>query len=1043
MRRILLVIVSLLLVTGSITATLGTLHLRDFELRGYVDPTKDQDIPFAVSRAGVNVELFQYATDDLRDQLQRIQSAGFRWIRQFAYWDEIEQRQGEFGWADWDRLAAVLGDFPQLELVVVLMNSPAWAREERAADILIETAPPQDLSDFAVFAKSFAARYGAWIDYYQIWDEPNLADAWGALDPRPAEYVALLAAAREAILQADPSATIIAAGLAPTTEIGGRNISDIRYLDAMYAQGARELMDVVAGKPYGFSSPPLDRRVAESLLNFSRIVALREVMVKHGDAKTPLWATNYGWNALPADWQGASSIWGEVTETERTQYSLQAFDRAHREWPWLGAMFMHHWQPAVAANDAQWGFALVQQDGASSPLLVALSEYQYPQSAQNGLYHALNEHARYSGVWQFSEFGADIGWLYPSDSQLELNFYGTDLAMLLREDDYVAFLYPTVDDLPANATQKDSSGNAYVFLRSNSRAPETNLVPIAADLSLATHTLRVVADRGWDRWAIAGYAVSSGDLALPYDRQILLGVIATCLSVLACVHSVATAPWGEWLPSVAIVISGLSAAMHLLLAGITSVFMMLTMLWTLDSPRPSILMRDEVNILLALLTGGALYLSPSLMISLIIAFALFLLIYHRLESGLILTLFWAPFFLFPVELHTFAFPMVEVMILITAAAAFVRLMVALGKELQMSNSGYPRYLRESLASVRAMDLAVGGIALLAVVSLLWTQHLETALTELRTLIIEPVLFYILLRATRHNKDTLLRLFASSLVAGVLVALYGLYLYFIAEAGATRLDSVYGSANNVGLLFGRTIPIAFAFLVCGIDRRFRRLAAASLVIMIPALLLTKSVGAILLGIPAGLIVVALTRFQRKAIAPLLGAGVIGSIGFAIMTRLSPRFANVLDLTSGTDFVRLRLWESTVGIIRDHPLTGIGLDQFLYLFGGQYLKPDAVWDRDLSHPHNFVFDFWTRLSVLGLAAFLVIQMLFWRSAFSLVGRFRRSDPLLFAMTTGLMGSMAGLLAHGLIDNSVFVIDLAFIFMFQLAALMRLVELDEDGA
>ena len=218
MRQILLILVSVLLVTGSLTATLGTLHLRDFELRGYVDPTKDQNIPFTVSRAGVNVELFQYAADDLQDQLQRIQSAGFRWIRQFAYWSEIEQEQGEFGWKNWDRLAAAMADFPKPELVVVLMNSPAWAREERAADISIETAPPQDFSHFAAFANGFAARYGAWIDYYQIWDEPNLADAWGELDPRPAEYVALLAAAREAILQADPSATIIAAGLAPTTE---------------------------------------------------------------------------------------------------------------------------------------------------------------------------------------------------------------------------------------------------------------------------------------------------------------------------------------------------------------------------------------------------------------------------------------------------------------------------------------------------------------------------------------------------------------------------------------------------------------------------------------------------------------------------------------------------------------------------------------------------------------------------------------------------------------------------------------------------------
>ena len=98
------------------------------------------------------------------------------------------------------------------------------------------------------------------IDYYQVWDEPNLADAWGGLDPRPAEYTALLSTARAAILSADPAATIVAAALAPTTETAGRNISDIRYLEALYALGAGELMDVVAGKPYGFSSPPLDRQ---------------------------------------------------------------------------------------------------------------------------------------------------------------------------------------------------------------------------------------------------------------------------------------------------------------------------------------------------------------------------------------------------------------------------------------------------------------------------------------------------------------------------------------------------------------------------------------------------------------------------------------------------------------------------------------------------------------------------------------------------------------------------------------------------------------
>lgn len=1047
MRKLLVLVISMVLVAGSLIATLGTQELRDFELRGYVDPTKEQNIPFTEPRLGVNVELLPYDDTELRRQLGLISKSGFRWIRQFAYWDEIETRPGLFDWTSWDILAAALEDYPRLEMVAVLMNSPQWARETRGQETLSKTAPPRDVVTFSAFASAFASRYGTAIDYYQIWDEPNLSDAWGSMDPRPAEYVSLLAAARDAIRLADSSATIVAAGLAPTTETGGRNMSDIRYLEAMYALGAGPMMDVVAGKPYGFSTSPLDRRVDERILNFSRIVALREVMQRHGDATKGLWASNYGWNSLPVDWQGDPSIWGAVSESERTQYTLNALDRAHREWPWLGAMFLHHWQPAADPGDAQWGFSLLQQNGEPSSLLLALQAYPLPELAQNGLYHALNENARYSGIWQFGELGADIGRLEPSDSQLDFDFYGVDLAMLLREDDYVAFLYPTVDGQPANAVQTDSSGNAYIFLRSDSRGAETNLVPVAANLPLAKHTLHAVAERGWDRWAIAGYAVSSGDLSLSYDRQITLGLIATCLSLLLFAHSAVTAPWRAWLPSLGFLATGISATLHLVMTAITSIFMMLAMLWTWDSPRASLLLRDEVNILLALLSGGLLYLSPSLLISILLAFGMFVLIYHRLETGLILTLLWAPFFLYPVELYTYAIPMVEVMILITAAAGFLRFTIALGRQLQMSNAAFPLVHPRLRSSLHPIDAAVAAIGLLGLVSLLWAQHPETARTELRTLIFEPLLFYLLLRASRPSKQTLTRLFAALVVAGVLVALIGLFMYFRVEGsffsavyGFRRLDSVYGSANNAGLLFGRAVPIALAFLLVGLDRRLRLLAGLALLCMLPALALTLSSGAILIGAPAGVIAVFLAAYRRRALAPILAAGALAIGSFALLTRLSDRLANLLDFSSGTTFVRLRLWDSAVAMLLDHPITGIGLDQFLYQFGGTYLKPDAIWDPDLSHPHNFVLDFWIRLGLLGMIAFFVIQLLFWRIVFRLLPRFRNGDPSCFAMTLGLAGSMAALLGHGLIDNSVFVIDLAFIFMFQLAASARLSELAE---
>ena len=1041
MRQALALLISLLLFGGSLAATLGTRQLRGENLRGYVDATRDHNLPFLTARAGINAELLQYPQDEIPLHLDLMRESNFRWIRQFARWDDIEPQPGDFDFADWDALTAHMQSYPELELVVVLLNSPAWAREERGDQVLTETAPPADLSAFADFTAAFAARFGQTIDYYQIWDEPNLDDAWGGLDPRPSEYVALLATARDAIRAADPTATIVAAALAPTTETGGQNISDIRYLQALYDHGARDLMDVVAGKPYGFDHPPDDRRVDERLLNFSRIVALREVMVANGDGRKPLWASDYGWNALPEGWRGNESIWGEVTPTERGDYTLAAIKRARREWPWLGAMFLQHWQPDAPPSSAQWGFSLLAQDGRPSPLLSEVAAAYSPQTAQNGLFHARNPFTRYSGVWQFSQRGADIGWLSATDSQLAFDFYGSDVAFLLNEDDFVGFLYPQVDGEPGNAAQRDSAGNAYIFLRSNDQRPQRTLAAVSRGLELGAHTLTAVADRGWDRWAIAGYAVSSGNLAAPFDRQIALGIVTTCLSLLALLISAVNAPWQDWLPRASVLTSALGATTHLLLSGVTSLAMMCAMLLTWGTPRPALFLREEVNLLLAIATGGLLYFSPSLLLSLLFGLFLFALVFQRLENGLILTLLWSPFFLYPVELHTYAFPMVEVMILVTGVAGLLRGLAALGERMQARNPDYPLFAWTSLRRIQAMDIAVLGLVALGALSLLWTRQLSSATTELRALILEPALFYLLIRCTRPNRDTLLKYCLALVGAALVVSLIGLFQYFFggmvitAEAGAARLQSVYGSPNNIGLLLGRALPMALALLVVPLRRELRMAAAVALLIMLPTLLLTQSVGAILLGAPAGMAAVWLGRYRRRAVLPLLGAGIAGLADFALLTRISARFAGLLDLGSGTTFVRIRLWESALAMIRDHPLTGVGLDQFLYLYGGEYLRPDVVHDADLSHPHNFVLDFWTRLSLFGLLIFLGMQVMFWRLALRALRQTRDSDNLVFAMTLGMLGGMAALLAHGLIDNSVFVIDLAFVFAFQLAGVLRL--------
>jgi O-antigen ligase len=116
-----------------------------------------------------------------------------------------------------------------------------------------------------------------------------------------------------------------------------------------------------------------------------------------------------------------------------------------------------------------------------------------------------------------------------------------------------------------------------------------------------------------------------------------------------------------------------------------------------------------------------------------------------------------------------------------------------------------------------------------------------------------------------------------------------------------------------------------------------------------------------------------------------------------------------------------------MIADRPLTGLGLDQFLYAFRSTYIRPDAWQEPNLSHPHNFLLDWWLRLGAAGALLFLWMQAQFWR------GLMRAAPPQntwAFILKAGTAGAMVNLLAHGLVDNSVYVNDLALVFALLLA-------------
>ncbi|MBP8949074.1 MAG: O-antigen ligase family protein, partial [Candidatus Promineofilum sp.] len=117
-----------------------------------------------------------------------------------------------------------------------------------------------------------------------------------------------------------------------------------------------------------------------------------------------------------------------------------------------------------------------------------------------------------------------------------------------------------------------------------------------------------------------------------------------------------------------------------------------------------------------------------------------------------------------------------------------------------------------------------------------------------------------------------------------------------------------------------------------------------------------------------------------------------------------------------------WRAALNMAADHPLLGVGLDNFLYAYRGRYIL-DAAWQEpNLNHPHNVVLDFATRLGLLGL---LAGAWLLFEAARALWAAIRRADAAWLPVAAGLAGSLAAMLAHGLVDHSFFLVDLAFVF------------------
>ena len=216
------------------------------------------------------------------------------------------------------------------------------------------------------------------VDAYEIGNEPNMDWEWMDQPPDPADYVAVLQVAYEAIKEVDPGAVVVSGGLGPVGRINntcppnsicsctansgqtyqGNNcgaMDERLFAREMFSRGAGRYFDVFGYHPIGFAyepERPLEELPSDDNDNgfaFRGAEVMHAIMEDYGLGNKPIWATEFGWLRDPSEdgmgwcWDHpdfAGAKWYALPEVTQADYLTRAFRYADDNWPWVGAMFV-------------------------------------------------------------------------------------------------------------------------------------------------------------------------------------------------------------------------------------------------------------------------------------------------------------------------------------------------------------------------------------------------------------------------------------------------------------------------------------------------------------------------------------------------------------------------------------------------------------------------------------------------------------------------------------------------------------------------------
>lgn len=268
------------------------------------------------------------------------------------------------------------------------------------------------------------------------------------------------------------------------------------------------------------------------------------------------------------------------------------------------------------------------------------------------------------------------------------------------------------------------------------------------------------------------------------------------------------------------------------------------------------------------------------------------------------------------------------------------------------------------------------------------------------------------------------------ILGITEAMIGVYQWGMFPTVSTQflktpMIGTIGAANGYGTILAICIVAAILDLYFSISKVYKTFLCTIIIIMLAALWMNGSRGAIL-GLISSAVAVGVIMFFLNSTVSMQRGIAIGIIATGGIILICVALAQLnVESSSG----RLFAWKISLPMFFEHPITGVGQGRFAieYLnYQARYFEaPEHIGEvhkaANLKQAHNEYLQAFCESGIIGGFIFLSIWII---SLTQLIRHLRREKNIERITSYGLLGILTVILVHSLVDTPLHVLPISVI-------------------